>query len=205
VDEIELPTGEPSTALDDERLRFFLEHQDQIRIWAALAAEVQDAVGGLLRELRVDLIADPRVDQLGIRVGSRVSGETPTGPVIYRPTWCKDDEAVPDVGIAMGWDGRVDPAGVWPKTNLPYVGVLCSHQTNAGRAIETRLRMETASRLDEEPKFRNGSHWVVYRPIKSSKDWWRDIAKWRAGLLDELLASWTRWSAVVDEAVSPED
>lgn len=202
MSEGETPIGEPSTALDDERLRFFLEHQEQIREWASLAVEVQNAVDSLLRDLRFDLFDDPRIEALGIRVASSVSGETPTGPVLYRPAWSVDADATPDVGIAMGWDGRVDPAGVWPKTNRPYVGVLCSHQTEPGKAIEARLRLVAAGRLSGEPRFRTGSHWVVYRLVTSSKDWWENLPKWRQGLVEELLATWRRWAELVDDAVA---
>ena len=197
--------SESETSMDeplDDRLRFFLEHQRQILKWAALAAPVQEAVDGLLRDLRIDLTDDPGVAQLDIRVGTQVSGETATGPVLYRPAWCIGADDVPDVGIAMGWDGRVDPAGLSPRTTMPYVGVLTAHQTNRGRSIETRLRATSAARLSEAPKFRVGAHWVVFRPLTPSRDWWRDIPTWRKGLIDELLATWTRWAELVDAAVS---
>jgi hypothetical protein len=203
VNEAEVPMGGPEEPLD-ARLQFFLEHQELIRDWAALATEVQDAAEGLLRELRVDVIADPRVEQLAIRVGSRVNGEEATGPVLYRATWCADDEGVPDVGIGLAWDGKVDPARVWPKAYMPYVGILCSHQTDAGRTLETRLRANTLSRLNDEPKFQKGFHWVAYRYVAPKPDWWRDIPAWRQGLVDELMAAWTRWSGLVDRAVAVE-
>ena len=201
VTESETSTNEPL----DDRLRFFLEHQQQILEWAALAAPVQEAVDGLLRELRVDLTDDPRVGQLDIRVGTHVSGETATGPVLYRPAWCIDAADVPDVGIAIGWDGRVDPAGLSPRTTMPYVGVVTAHQTNPGRSIETRLRATSVARLAEAPKFRVGSHWVVFRPLMPNRDWWRDIPAWRKGLVDELFGTWTRWAQLVDDAVSWND
>lgn len=198
----ELPAGEPSTALDDARLRFFLEHQEQIREWAALATEVQEAVEGLLRELRVDLLDDPRLAELGIRIATNVSGEFPTGPVLYRPAWSSGVDEYPDVGIAMGWDGRVDPAGVWPKSSRPYLGVLASHQTDRGRAIETRLRTVAPGHINDEPRFLKGSHWIVYRPFTSNRDWWRDIPAWRTWLTDQLVATWTRWAPLVDDAIA---
>lgn len=38
------PDTEPSSALQDERLQFFLENRDLIRTWAALSDEVEQAV-----------------------------------------------------------------------------------------------------------------------------------------------------------------
>ena len=200
VSENQTQTDEPL----DDRLRFFLEQQKQIQEWAALAVEVQEAVDGLLRDLRVDLTADPRVGDLDIRVGTHVNSETATGPVLYRPAWCFDAEGVPDVGIAMGWDGKVDPAGLSLRTTMPYVGVVTAHQTNPGRSIEARLRAGSAARLNETPKYKVGSHWVVFRLLTPNRDWWRDVPTWRKGLVDELLAAGTRWAGLVDEAVSGE-
>ena len=82
MSESDMASGEPSTALDDARLRFFLEHQEQIREWAALAGDVQEKVEGLLRELRIDLVDDPRVEELGIRIATNVSGAK-AGKLIY--------------------------------------------------------------------------------------------------------------------------
>jgi hypothetical protein len=202
MSESDMASGEPSTALDDARLRFFLEHQEQIREWAALAGEVQEKVEGLLRELRVDLVDEPRVAELGIRIATNVSGEYPTGPALYRPAWASGLDETPDVAIAMGWDGRVDPAGVWPKTSRPYVGVLASHHSDRGRAIEASIRNVALGHINDEPKFLKGSHWIVYRPLAPNKDWWRDIPAWRAWLADQLLATWSRWAPLVDEAVA---
>ena len=203
VNENEIPASEPSTALDD-RLRFFLEHQEQIQEWASLAEEVQDEAANLLVELNSTLVKDPRVEQLGISIAARVSGERSTGPVLHLPTWCIEAEGVPDVGVAMGWDRRVDPAGVWPRTALPYVGVLCSHMTNPGKAIDARLRATTPGSAGVEPKFQKGSYWVVYRATRPNKEWWRDIPKWQQGLVDELFMTWRRWVDRVDEAVMAE-
>ena len=196
--------SEPSIALGDARLQFFLEHQELIRDWAALAAVAQGAADEQLRELRGDLMNDNRVVELGIRVAPGMKGDVVTGSVLHRPAWCVDAEGVPDVGITLGWDSKVDPAGVWPKTSVPYIGVLCSRQTNPGRAIEARLRATTASHLNDKPKYQKGSVHVVYRYLNPDKDWWQDIPKWRQGLVDELLAAWTRWAELVDDAVAGE-
>jgi hypothetical protein len=201
VNESETPMSEPSMALDD-RLLFFLKHQDQIRVWASLAEEVQDEAADLLKELGSSIVDDPRVNQLGIFIAPQVSGGPATGPVLYRPTWCIEAEGVPDVGIAIGWDRRVDPAGVWPRTSLPYVGVLCSHLTNPGKAIDARLRARTPGHVGDEPKFQKGSYWVVFRGIPPNKNWWLDISNWQQGLVDDLLATWARWAPLVDEAVA---
>jgi hypothetical protein len=203
VNESETPASEPSTALDD-RLRFFLEHQEQIRVWASLAEEVQSEAADLLRELGSSLADDPRVEQLGIHIALQVNGEPTTGPVLCRQTWCIAADGAPDVGIAPGWDRRLDPAGVWPKTALPYVGVLCSHLTSPGKAIDARLRAMAPGRAGEEPKFQKGAYWVVFRGIPPNKDWWRDIPKWRQGLVDQMLETWARWAPLIDDVVAAE-
>jgi hypothetical protein len=199
--------SEPSSALEDPRIQFFLKNQDQIREWAALATELFDAVELTLRELRLDLANDDRVRSLDIRVGERVNGETATGPVLYREGWCLASPGIPDVGVAIGWDGRVDPAGMWPRSAFPYLGVSTAHGTEAGLGIESRLRAAINATFVESsgqagPSFKKGSHWIVFRFVKSDPTWWQDIPAWRTWMSGQLIETWERWAPEIDSAIS---
>src|SRR4051794_17817857 len=131
--------SEPASSLDDPRLLFFLEHEEQLRDWAALSTEVFEAVEATLQQLGLELGAHPRVAADGIRVSDRVNGETFHAPLLYRDEWCRSTPALPDVAIGLGWDTKVDPRGIWRGASRPYAGVRTAHQDTAGPAIEAAL------------------------------------------------------------------
>ncbi|HEY3334674.1 MAG TPA: hypothetical protein VGK16_05490 [Candidatus Limnocylindrales bacterium] len=197
---------EPASALDDPRLLFFLEHEVQLRDWAALSSEVFDAVEQTLQRLGLEIAADPRVAGQDVRVGEQVKGETFRAPVLYRDAWCRTAPGIPDVGIALGWDGKVDPAGLWKGASLPYVGVRTAHQTDAGTAIEAafraRYKADPAVLTRDGATYRKGAYWPVYRHIKSPDAWWTDIPAWRLMIAGALVDAWGHWAVLVDDAVA---
>jgi hypothetical protein len=194
------PHSEAASRLEEPRLRFFLENQDQIREWALLATEVQDAVADTLRDLRLDLVASEGVAERGLLVSQQIEGETATGPVLFRPTWRLTSQDLPDVGVALGWDGRLDPSGLWPRTTLPYVGVNASHATEPGKAIEGSLRKTLST--SPPTGFQRGSHWVVFRNLRSKATWWEDLAGWRSWLVLTYVETWDLVAPLIDQAVS---
>lgn len=198
------------SSFDDAPVVFFMEHQQQIAAWAQLAKDAQSATAAALEDVQADLVRDERVAAADILVGHQVAGEIATGPVLYHTGWATHSDA-PDVAVGLSWDGPVDPARVWPGTSRPYTGVLTSHSSAVGKQIEVLLRQHPDSEYgggskSPRPRVRAGSHWVVYRPIESPPDWWRDVDAWRRGWVDQLLADWTLWAPLIDSAVrtSPE-
>lgn len=191
--------------LEDEPVRFFLEHQHQIAEWAQLADAAHEATANVLRDFRGDLAVDGRVAERGIQVGDHVLGEPATGPVLYRSEWAPAGEA-PDVAVGLGWDGPVDPARVWPRTSRPYSGILTSHRSERGLTIEQKLRAHADTAYgggsgSERPRVRAGTYWIVYRPVESPTDWWRDIPAWKMEWIDRLLRDWDQWAPLIDTAI----
>jgi hypothetical protein len=194
--------AEPTMPLDDPRLRFFLEHREQIREWAAMADEVAEAVADILRGLAPDVVA--RVgDRHDVLVSERIAGENPYGTVLHRQAWTAGTPPLPFVGVSLAWDGkRVDPVGGWPGAQLPYVGVSTSHFTSEGKQIEQTLRGWVKQRFQEPYGYLKGSYWVAYRPIRAPADWWQDVPAWRERVIDQLMLAWDECSPVVDEALT---
>ena len=197
---------EPSTELDDPPLQFFLEHQEQLLQWLELAPRVHDAVAATLQTIELNVSADERVAAFGISIGDSVLGEAASGPVLFRQGWRISNITAPDVGICLGWEGRVDPSDIWPRATPPYTGILTSHESEVGRAIEAVLRRLSSATLgggsgSPHPRVRTGSNWIVYRPIRSEPDWWRDIPGWRQRLVNQLFDDWQLWADHVEQAV----
>jgi len=59
--------------------------------------------------------------------------------------------------------------------SLPYVGILASHATERGRAIEEATRPLADRRLIAPKTYRRGSHWIAYRFIEARDDWYADV------------------------------
>jgi|tagenome__1003787_1003787.scaffolds.fasta_scaffold20810452_2 hypothetical protein len=197
--------SEPASSLDDPRLLFFLEHEEQLRDWAALSTEVFEAVEATLQQLGLELGAHPRVAADGIRVSDRVNGETFHAPLLYRDEWCRSTPALPDVAIGLGWDTKVDPRGIWRGASRPYAGVRTAHQDTAGPAIEAALRARyKADQSILAPNgvaYKKGSYWVVYRPLESAEDWWSDLRAWRNAMVNAVIDTWDHWGSHIDDLV----
>ena len=194
---------EPTSPLEDPRIQFFLENEEQILEWAALAPEVFDAVESTLRLLSIDLREQADQD---VRLGEEVRLETFRAPTMFRNQWCQTGPGIPDVGIGIGWDNRVDPAGIWRPSSLPYFGIRTARSTNAGQAIEEALRTQyraTPALLNRDGvNYKRGSYWTVYRFSKSMPGWWQDVPAWRQAMANELLATWSHWESIVSDVVS---
>lgn len=194
--------SEATSVLEDDRLQFFLQNRDLILVWAALASEVADAVDDELRRLG-SLVQDAAVEAgIDLAVADRVADDGWAAPMLHRPAWMTAGADGPDVAVGIGWDGRrVHPTG-GSGASLPYVGILASHATERGRAIEAATR-PLADRLLIAPKtYRRGSHWIVYRFIEAHDDWYTDVSGWRSSVVQELLRAWKDCAEVIDDGVA---
>lgn len=90
--------------IDDERVRFYLRHREQIEQWAALRSEAATAVDDWLLGLRDD------VDALMVELGSDVAvcvrdqpDATFPGFLLFRRAWSVKDAADPQSSIGLEW------------------------------------------------------------------------------------------------------
>ena len=183
-------TPEMTSALEDERLQFFLRNRDLILLWAALADEVSDAVEDELRRLG-GLVQDTATEAgIELSVADRVAGDSWSAPMLHRSSWLTPGADGPDIAIGIGWDGRKVQPTRGPGASLPYVGVVASHATERGRAIEAAVRPLAERELVGPRSYRRGSHWIVYRLIEAPDDWHTDLPRWRAWVVEQLLRTW---------------
>ena len=104
--------------IEDERVRFFLEHEERIREWAALEDEVSKFVHRFYRSLEGDLDAalrSGRIAEDGVRL-FRVGGRWP-GLGLRRQGWPKG-KADPDVRLE--WFRK---SALFPPRGSLYCGV----------------------------------------------------------------------------------
>lgn len=201
------PPAGPSGPLDLPKIQFFLKNQHHIQTWAEIANIVWPAVQEVIQDLARSLESRQTVVEREVLVGRSISTEPPTGPVLHWASWDVSSLETPDVGIAIGWDKPVDPAGDWPGAKAPYVGILTAHGTMAGQQIKEQLKGAIASGhlpligLDGR-RYQKGYHWSVYRELPADRSWWTDVDRWREWLMAELLSEWDLHASAVDAAVS---
>ena len=112
--------------------------------------------------------------------------------MLHRSSWMTPGADGPDIAIGIGWDGRKVQPTRGPGASLPYVGVVASHATERGTAIEAAVRPLAERDLVAPKSYRRGSHWIVYRLIEAPDDWHTDLPRWRAWVVEQLLRTWQR-------------
>lgn len=193
--------SEGTSVLEDDRLQFFLENRDLILMWAALASEVSDAVDDELRRLG-SLVQEAAIEAgIGLAVADRVAGDGWVAPMLHRSPWMTPGADGPDIAIGIGWDGRRVHPTSGSGASLPYAGILASHATERGRAIEAVVRPLAERELVATKKYRKGSHWIVYRLFEARQDWYADVPGWRTSVVEELLRAWNECARLIDHGV----
>ena len=178
--------------IEDPRIRFYLEHEEQIREWAGIEREAHELADRFYRSLQESLRCE--LERLGMEcVESFVEddGGAKDWPTIglRRRGWPEEDDA-PD--IRLQWHRRNTGFG---SSQGPYCGVR-ANQEEYGQFFE--------SRKESYPK--KSSMWR-YRDIdtrdgRPERYWEADkLCDYRQFLIDELLRAWCELSPLIDKAL----
>ena len=178
--------------IEDEPIKFYLEHEAQIREWAALEAEVAKFADRFYSSLKGDIDAALRAGRIadeGVESFFHEVGDWP-GLGFRRHDWPKGN-AGPDVRL----EWRRGSTGFSPGGHL-----ICGVRTD-----ETRYRQPFAK--DRCPAFpRRSGWWPAYAHVDPPVGrFWEDdnLKGYRERLVETLLDAWRDLAPLVDEAVSP--
>ena len=176
--------------IEDERIRFYLQHEARIREWAALEAEVVKLADRFYRSLKDDIdealttgrIADEDVECFIHEVGRW------RGLWLRRQDWPERNE---DPDVRLEWDyqqARFSPNG----------DLICGVRTK-----EERYRRPFAK--ERRPAYpRQSPWWAAYAKVDPPKGrFWEDdnLSEYRVRLVDTLFKAWEDLAPLVDEAV----
>ena len=175
--------------IENEQIKFFLEHEERIREWIGLEAEVIKFVDRFYRSLEGDLdaaLTDGRLPDDGVE-SFLVGGPWP-GVGLRRRSWPQGDHN-PDVRLE--WSRK---ASLFP----PHGWLICGVRTNVN---------------DYRPPFTKEARpgfplqtqwWPAYKSVDPPDDrFWEgdNLKEYRNHLVATILEAWKELAPLVDEAV----
>ena len=176
--------------IEDERIRFYLEHEARIREWAGLEADVREFADRFYRSIKVDLdaaVSSPQVADDGVESFFEGIGGWP-GLGLRRRDWPRGRD---DPDVRLEWNrnsARFSPGG----------HLICGVRTN-----EDRYRPPFAEK--KCPAFpHSSSWWPAYARVDPpvGRFWEGDNLKdYRNYLVQTILKAWRDLAPLVDEAV----
>lgn len=185
--------------LDDERIRFYLRHRDQIEAWAGLRAEtgvaidallerLSDEVEGLVTELGDDVVLTPTID-----------GDAYPRFLLQRDGWgC--GPAGPRVAVTLEWvRGKTFLAG----TASPYVGVRFALTDDATRLVRNDFRDATQT-IRSRRSDKATPWWPCLGYVPADGPFWDDFDAYREKLMRALRSAWEEYAGAVDEVLRAE-
>ena len=175
--------------IEDERIKFYFEHEKQIMEWAELVDEVSEFVNHFYRSLEGDLEWALRNDNItynGVEVF--LTDENFSGLGLRRKDWPEGDEE-PDV--RLGWYSK-------PALFSEDGGLICGVRTNV-----KHYRVHFAK--DARPDYpESTAWWPAYRNVDPPRDrYWEgdNLKEYRDYLVKTILAAWSELAPLVDKAV----
>ena len=178
--------------IEDERIKFFFQHEERIREWADLEAEVIKFVDGFYCSLESDLdeaIADGRIADGDVE-SVLVGGNWP-GVGLRRRDWPEGDG---DPVVRLEWSLK---SAAFP----PRGWLVCGVRTTVNDYKPPFTREACPSFPKRSP------HWPAFRDLEPPGDrFWEgdNLREYRDHLLISILKAWVDLAPLVDEAVGPE-
>ena len=190
---------ESASPLNDDRLRFYLRHQDQIEEWAALGVEVRQATLEAFRSL------GPYVEPIGVELGVHVRLDDAQGNyprwILRRPDWPVVGSDPLAAVVLEAERANIAPAS---PSRAPYVGIRIGDPKQSGSDLLTALQ-PLAKQDDLKARgYRGGSggYWPVFRRIPADPTWWESPDAWGLLLSTALREAWAELAPSIDEAVA---
>lgn len=179
--------------VDDERILFYLRHQELIDTWAALRGDVRKAADTFYRSLSDSLA------EAASGLGAEVHLWSPPGAGsivgLALPSW--QSGGAPLVAAGFEWGGQATFAD-----GVRLVGLRVHYETAEGRQLRPYLG-DAVRELRELPGFpRRSNVWPAYRDASlPGPNYWEDLGQYRTALISEIVSAWEAFSQLADEAV----
>lgn len=175
--------------IEDEQVKFYLEHQERIREWVALEGEVSKFVHLFYRSLKGDLDAalrSGRIPEDDVR-SFQVGGNWP-GLGLHREGWPQGKN---DPDVRLEW---LRKSALFP----PHGSLYCGVRTDVER-------YKSPFTKEARPAFPlTSGWWPAYRYLDPPKDrFWEgdNLQEYRDYIVETILEAWEDLAPLVDKAV----
>ena len=192
--------------IDDERIKFYLKHQQRIDEWAALSREVPSLAHRFLCSCQDDIEA--LAGELGpdLPVHAHLESDYPK-LLLYRPAWHPQNthheaSIPPRIGIGIEW--RHKDVTFSCHESSAYAGVWVDCGNDAGRHFRDKaVSAFRAAGLLKEPR-RNlaTSWWPSYKWVPADGEYWDDLSLYRQQLVDSVRDCWLKFAPTIDRLVA---
>lgn len=176
-------------SLDDERVRFYFRHREQIEQWAALRGEAAAAVDEWMPQLGPDIEELARSLAPDVHVRTLVGTDQPYPSFrLTRRAWGFGEVDDPPASIALEWlRARTTMRG----SLTPYVGLRSAKTHAVGAALRASepLRQVRLARKDTTSPW-----WIGYGYVAPPADFPVSLESYRDTLLDALRGAWTAYA-----------
>ncbi|MCY4399796.1 MAG: hypothetical protein OXE96_10710 [Gemmatimonadetes bacterium] len=174
--------------IENEQIKFYFEHEERIREWAALETEASKFVDRFYRSLKGDLdgaITDGRIADSDVE-SFLVGGNWP-GVCLRRRAWPEGDDGV---YVKMEWNRKKG----FPPNGQVGCGVVTS--------VKQYKRPFTKEARPDYPHA--SQEWPAYRYLDPPADrFWEgdNLREYRTYLVEAILKAWKDLAPIVDEAI----
>ena len=175
--------------IEDEPIRFYLQHEARIREWAALETEVRTFADRFYRSLKGDMDAALRSGRLAEDDLESFFHEMPSyrGLVLRRHEWPKGSE---DPDVRLEWNRE--------RVRFSDGDLICGVRTKVERYRQPFTK-------EARPNYpRQNAWWPAYANVDPpvGRFWEGDnLKEYRDRLVETLLDAWNDLAPLVDEAV----
>jgi len=185
--------------LNDERVRFYLRHREQIEAWAALRTETASAIDDLLEQMAED------VDELATELDgdvvmtSRVDGQNYPHFLLHRAEW-GFEPTNPQAAVGFEWArSKTFLAGA----HSPYVGVRFDISDNDTRILRNAFR-DAVQATRSNRKDKASPYWPCYRYLPADGEFWLDFTPYRAQVIAALRDAWSVYERAITGVLADE-
>lgn len=191
--------------IEDERIKFYLEHEDRIKEWAAIGKDIPEFAHRFYLSLRADV--EEAISQSPDReaVSCVRPDENHKWPQVglRRPSWPYSPD-LPDGGSTFSPKIVIE----WHRASTGFSAGHLVCGVHVGDYVAERERFDSHVDLAKYPvldKYPDGpnAYWFKYRRLeRPDPGYWKDdgLAKYRKYLLDQLCKAWSDLAPLMDEA-----
>jgi hypothetical protein len=179
--------------IDDEPVRFFLEHQRIIEEWANLSKEVQRVSQSIMKKLAAELGERTPTDA---EIWTGNAGGSYTMAVYYKPNWNTIADGEPSFGVGLVWSDSLQLG-----TNAPMIGI----RVNEHLADSQRVRVGLDECSNDLAKVglkpgRNWASWPAWGTLEDPEwGFWDDLSSWTNSVLSSVEQAYATVSPLLDQ------